>query len=184
MTGAADVKFRPLRGLMLVRREAPEAERGGIIVPETWRQYGWRATVLRCGPKAEGYEPGDEILFLKDKTVLPFRDRSLAVTDSKSVIAKLVLHGCVECIIPRNEYVMVHLRPAKDSDGVALIERHNEPVTDGIVYRIAQDCLDVRQFARVWYPPKNAIKCCESGESYTLIKERDILACENPRENA
>jgi len=57
--------FRPLRGLVLVRRDKPESENGGIIIPENVQTYGWRATVLRAGPEATSYIEGENILFLK-----------------------------------------------------------------------------------------------------------------------
>ena len=47
-----ETAFKPLRGLLLIRRDTPDENNGLIFVPEVYREFGWRATVLRCGPKA------------------------------------------------------------------------------------------------------------------------------------
>lgn len=170
--------FAPLRGLLFVRREQPAAEKGGIIVPESWRQYGWRATVLRAGPAADGYLPDETIWFLKDATVLPFPDRDLALTESKDVLAKLRIMCMVEVISPQNDFVMIREESSPDAPGIVLTDKRLPEACTGRVFRTGPDCLDVSMGDRVWFSAKMRNKCREAGDPYVLVREREILIVE------
>jgi len=169
--------FRPLRGLVLVRRELPESVKDGIIIPEAWRQYGWRATVIRSGPDAQSYIEGEDILFLKEFTVLPFADRTLALTDSKHVLAKLTVVENVEVIVPQNKFVMVepHEKPKK-LDAIYLSDKAYNPVRSGYVVRKSVECHEVRVDCTAWFNYGVGVTCVEDGIEYKLMDESEILA--------
>ncbi|MFA5385363.1 MAG: hypothetical protein WC364_12015, partial [Eubacteriales bacterium] len=99
--------FRPLRGLVLIRRDKPEEEIGGIIIPKLYQQYGWCAEVVSTGDNVKNYKKGDRIMFRKEHCVLPFSDRNMAITADDKILARLVVDGNVEQIIPQGNHVLV-----------------------------------------------------------------------------
>ena len=172
-------KFKPLRALVLVRRDTPTAEKGGIIIPENVRTYGWRATVIRGGPDASEYKEGDEILFQKEFTVLPFADRTLALTDAKHILSKLVVEGDAEAIRPCNRFVMILPVPILREEGeIALTDRYNQPVKTGEIFRWGKKCMDIRCGAFAWFDVGFGVDCVENDVFYKLIDEGNIVAVE------
>ncbi len=174
--------FRPLRALVLVRRDAPESESDGIIIPDNVQTYGWRATAIRSGPDAAGYAKHDTILFMKEYTVLPFKDRTLALTDAKHVLAKLQVENNVERIIPQNKFVLVepHPLPAKIAS-LYLSDKSKSkrlPKT-GRVIRVGPDCHDVKPHYDVWFETGKGVNCVEDGDAFKLIDEENIIAMRN-----
>jgi co-chaperonin GroES (HSP10) len=173
-----ETNFRPLRALVLVRRDEPESEKGGIIIPENVKTYGWRATVLRSGPDATNYNKDDVILFLKEYTILPFKDRTLALTDAKHILAKLGVNDKnVECIIPQNKFVLIesHPLPAKVA-GLYLSDKSKLPPKTGYVVRVGPDCREVKRYYNVWFDAGVGVNCVEDGVTYKLLDESNILA--------
>jgi co-chaperonin GroES (HSP10) len=170
--------FKPLRGLLLVKRDAPDEERGGIIIPENCKEYGWRATVVRAGPDAEGFSEGDAILFQKEYTILPFEDRTYALTDAKHVIAKLVVEGGIERIMPVNRFVMLEIAgPDDDLDDVVNPNAANhETIIIGNVVKASIDCLDVAGDLLVMLPAGIGIRCVEDDKEFILLAEDEIIA--------
>ncbi len=81
------INLRPLRGLVLIERDEPEFMYGQIIIPENCREYSWRATVVNVGEGVKSLKKGDEILFLKEFTVLPFKERYMALTNADNIVA-------------------------------------------------------------------------------------------------
>jgi len=177
MNNINGANFKPLRALILVRRDAPEDEAGGIIIPDSVQAYGWRATVIRSGPKASSYQEGDVILFQKEFTVLPFKDRTLALTEAEHVLAKLKVIGNVECIIPQNKFVLVDpsLVPAKVG-GLFLADKSKAPSKTGCVKMAGPDCREVKIGMDIWFEGNVGVNCVEDGEGYKLIDESNILA--------
>jgi len=177
MNNIDEKNFRPLRALILVRRDDPESEEGGIIIPDSVQTYGWRATVIRSGPKASDYKEGDVILFQKEFTVLPFKDRTLALTEAEHVLAKLKAIGKVECIIPQNKFVLVDPYPMPIKvDGLFLADKSKAPPKTGCVKMVGPDCREVKIGMDVWVEGNVGVNCVEDGEGYKLIDESNILA--------
>jgi co-chaperonin GroES (HSP10) len=173
--------FIPLRASILVRRDEAESELDGIIIPEAWRTYGWRAVVLRCGPKVEGFKVGDAILFKKEFTVLPFKNRMLAITDSKQVLAKLTVAPGTdyERIEPQNEYVFVEPHPIPHpSSCLHLSDRAaDQPkMVTGDVLRVGARCSDLKPGDRIMFQSDVGVVCNENGVAHRLIGELSIAA--------
>jgi len=174
-------KFRPLRALVLVRRETPTAKKGGIIIPENVRTYGWRATVIRGGPLASDYKEGDEILFQKEFTVLPFKDRTLALTDAKHILAKLVVDGEIEAIMPCARFVIVKPDTVLwRADEIKLSVKTSKPVKSGLVLRWGPKCYykNMECSQKVWYNDVTGVDCVENDVCYKILDEDGILAIE------
>jgi len=172
-------KFRPLRALILVRRDTPTTEKGGIIIPENVQTYGWRATVIRGGPDASEYKKGDNILFQKEFTVLPFKDRTLALTEAKHILARLVVEKDIETIRPCNRFVMVEPDSAIRKEGaIELSDKTNKPVKTGAIFRRGNDCTDMKCGSKVWFEAGFGVDCMENDVHYKLIDEDNIMAVE------
>jgi co-chaperonin GroES (HSP10) len=174
---ASESNFKPLRALVLVRRDEPESDADGIIIPDNVKTYGWRATVVRSGPDAASYAEGDAILFLKEYTVLPFKDRGLALTDAKHILAKLQVKRRAELIIPQNRFVLIepYDLPA-EIEGVYIPQKHGRRQRTGQVMRVGSDCREVKPSYDVWFESERGVNCVEDGFDYKLIDEADILA--------
>ena len=174
-----EAKFRPLRALVLVRRDIPTSVKGGIIIPDNVQTYGWRATVIRGGPDASDYKEGDNILFQKEFTVLPFKDRTLALTDAKHILAKLVVKGSIEIIRPVNQFVMVLPDPSLRWEGaIKLSDKTSKPVKTGTVFSRGADCHDVKCGAKVWFEAGFGVDCIEEDTFYKILDEDNIIAIE------
>jgi co-chaperonin GroES (HSP10) len=174
--------FKPLRGLVLIRRDEPESESDGIFIPDNVQLRGWRATVIRSGPDATTYINGDSILFLKEYTILRFQDRALAITDAKHILAKLLVKKNVEQIIPQNKFVLIepHPLPAKIAS-LYLSDKSKSkrlPKT-GRVIRVGPDCHDVKPHYDVWFETGKGVNCVEDGDAFKLIDEENIIAMRN-----
>lgn len=181
MNTVDETNLQPLRALVLVRRDDPETVKDGIIIPDNVKEFGWRATVIRSGPEAfDDYIKNDIILFLKEYTVLPFKDRTLALTDAKHILAKLQVDRNVECIIPQNKFVLVepHPLPAKVA-GLYLSDKAKPPPKTGHVIRVGSDCREVKKYYNVWFDAGVGVNCVEDGVSYKLLEEDNILAMQN-----
>ena len=183
MNNINEKNFKPLRALILVRRDDPESEDGGIIIPDSVQTYGWRATVIRSGPKASDYKEGDVILFQKEFTVLPFKDRTLALTEAEHVLAKLKAIGNVECIIPQNKFVLIDPSSMPDKvKGLFLADKSKPPPKTGRVKIASPGCHEVKIDMDVWFEGNVGVNCVEDGEGYKLIDESNILAMRNREE--
>jgi len=180
MNTVDETNFKPLRALVLVRRDDPETVKDGIIIPDNVKEFGWRATVIRSGPDALTYQSGEVILFLKEYTILLFKDRTLALTDAKHILAKLKLDRNVECIIPQNKFVLIepHPLPAKVA-GLYHSDKSKPPPKMGYVTRIGPEVKDVKLYYNVWFDAGVGVNCVEDGVSYKLIDEDNILAMQN-----
>lgn len=177
------INFKPLRGLVLIDREMPDEIQGGIVIPESVRQYGWRAKVVGVGDDVTNVKTGDQILFIKEFTRLPFKEeRNMALTNAENIAATIVVEDDIEKILPANDYVMIEPEATMDSDGVVLVQKHDrEGSVVGMIFRASDDCEEIDTFigSRCWYPPTKAIKCVEDDKRYVLIQEGEILCVEN-----
>ena len=170
-------RFHPLRGNVLIRRETPEDNDGGIIIPERYRMYSWRGTVISCGYAVEGFKRGEVILYLRDATVLPFADRTLAMTEAKRILAKLKVKKHVEIIMPQNNYVMILENDVKPSEGgIILPDTAKKQSLSGKVFRVNSDtaCASVNVGMQVWFNDAG-VTVVEDGVTYKLIDESEIL---------
>ena len=180
MNNINEKNFKPLRALILVRRDDPESEDGGIIIPDSVQTYGWRATVIRSGPKASDYRAGDVILFQKEFTVLPFEDRTLALTEAEHVLAKLKVIDNAECIIPQNKFVLVDPSSMPNKvKGLFLADKSKPLPKTGCVKMAGTDCREVKIGMDIWFEGNVGVNCVEDGEGYKLIDESNILAMRN-----
>jgi len=177
------INFKPIRGLVLIDREMPEEIQGGIVIPETSRWYGWRAKVVSVGDDVTNVKSGDQILFIKEFTRLPFKEeRNMALTNAENIAATIVVEDDVEKIIPANDYVMIKPEGDVDNDGVVLVKKfEGQESKAGIIFKAGDDCEEIDTFIgqRCWYPPAKAIKCVEDDTFYILIQEHEILCVEN-----
>jgi co-chaperonin GroES (HSP10) len=177
------INFKPLRGLVLIDREMPDEIQGGIVIPETSRWYGWRAKVVSVGDEVTNVKTGDQILFIKEFTRLPFKEeRNMALTNAENIAATIVVEDDVEKIIPANDYVMIEPEATMDNDGVVLVQKYDKAGSvAGIIFRASEDCEEIDTFIgrRCWYPPTKAIQCVEDDKQYILIQEGEILCVEN-----
>lgn len=172
--------FKPLRALVLVEREVPPAEKNGIIIPSLYQQYGWRARVIRPGPEASAYKTDDVIFFLKDSTVLPFKDKRLALTDGKHILAKLTAEGDAEIIVPQNNFVLIESHPERImKGGIYFPDQAKKPVQSGWVIRFGPDCQEVKRMRTAWFEKDKGVNCVERGIPHKLIAEEDIMAIQS-----
>ena len=170
-------KLRPLREIVLVRREGKKQIDDGIAIPEIWQQFGWRATVVSVGKEAENCKPGDEILFLKEHTVLPFKEREMAMTHDEYIFAKLVVDQFVERIIPQNRFAIIaEDAPNDDHGGVYLVNAKQNTKT-GTVIRASEKCFDLKEGMRIMYDNPIAA-CTEDGKMYKIVDEKDVLCAQ------
>lgn len=170
--------FKPLRGLVLLKRDTPESESGGIIIPENCQSYGWCAEVLEIGDGVENVKPGDRVMFQKEYCVLPFTDRTLGISDADKLLARLVVQGNIERVRPLNSLALV--TPDKDnqlSDGITAAGTYKE-VISGNVKITGLDCREVAYGFQVWYPQKKRFVCVENDIQLDLVNESEILCCE------
>lgn len=178
------INFKPLRGLVLIDREMPDEIQGGIVFPETSRWYGWRAKVVSVGETVTNVKTGDQILFIKEFTRLPFKEeRNMALTNAKNIAALIVVEDDVELIMPANDYVMIKPDADKTEEGDIIPVRkfEGQESRSGVIIKAAGDCEKIDTFIgqRCWYPATTAIHCVEDDESYILIQEQEILCVEN-----
>ena len=161
----------------LVRRDEPESESGGIIIPDNVKTYGWNATVLQVGNRVNsGLQTGDRILFLKEYTVLPFKDRSLAVTDGKKILARIVEGDTYEEIYPLHSFILIS--PSFDiyeKGGIRLSDKSVEHADNGTIIRVGCDCKVAKERLTAYYKTALAVKCVENDDLYHLIDESELL---------
>ena len=170
--------FRPLRGHVLIRRDDPDAEKGGIIIPELWRLRGCRARVVEVGEGVEGVKPGDAILFQKEYTVLPFKEREMAITESGYILARLELDGNVERIMPLDKWVLMKEQyQSGEIGGIVISDKTSNDTAWGTVIRIGCKCLDIKPQMFVYFETQKNLVCVENDAYCRLIKEEDILCC-------
>ena len=162
---------------ILVKRDRPITKKGNIIIPEAWQSYGSRAEIISIGPDVKAdVAVGMEILFKKDCTILPFEDRTLAVTKDKFLIAKLIDKETYDEILPLDDYVLVKPSSNKIHNGIHRKLIRKEPMT-GKVVRVGNkvqyletDDVVLYDIPEVW--------CSENNVSMHMIRESDILAKE------
>jgi len=171
-------KFKPLREIVLVKRYPKKADDGGIIIPELWQQFGWRATVVAVGDKAFPFGAGDEILFLKEYTVLPFGDRTMATTHAEHILAKIVAENFVERIMPENRFAIIKEDPTVVPDEGVVLTNVTNQIKSGTVLRAAGKCYDLRAGLAVMYE-KSVASCVEDGKHYKIVDEGDVLCITN-----
>lgn len=177
------IPFKPLRGLVLIDREMPPEQQGGIIIPETSRWYGWRASVCSIGAEVTCVKPGDQILFLKEFTRLPFKkERNMAITNAENIAATIIIEGDTERINPVNDYVLVKPEAVPSDTGVAIVRRWDQPSNSGLIVKAGGDCEIADTFIgkKCWFPTNKAIKCVEDDLPHILIQEGDLLCIEAP----
>ena len=171
--------FIPLAKHVLIKREDANSEKGGIIIPEVYRLRGSRAEVVRIGKGVENVTNGDQILYWKEYTVLPFKEREMAITEDGYILAKIELDiaaGNVERIIPLNSWVMIRMdRPSGQQDGIYLTDKTESNASWGTVVRIGDDCIAVKPDRRVYFETNNGLVCVENDTKCRLVKEKDIL---------
>ena len=169
--------FKPIGKYCLVRRDKPEEESGGIIIPDNVKTFGWNATVLKVGNKvSRELHEGERVLFLKEYTVLPFNDRTLAVTDGEKIIAKIIDDVIYEEIHPIRSYILIEPEYSTyEKDGIYLPDKSVEHANSGTIVRIGSDCKVAQEFKTAYYISSLAVKCVENDEIYHLIDESELL---------
>ena len=177
------INLRPLRGLVLIKRDEPESMYGNIIIPDNCRTYSWRAEVVNVGEGVKGFVKGDQILFLKEFTVLPFKERRIALTNADNIVAKIVVNSDnIEEIYPVNKNVMIKPDQAEKTDGVMIVSKSDRDNSkSGKIVDVGCDCSIADTFIghRVWYPADKAVKCVEDDKNFVIVEEGEILCVEN-----
>lgn len=187
--------FRPLRGHVLIRRDDIESEKNGIFLPEQWtcsqkdkntseihkwteqRIRGCRATVVKIGKDVEAVKSGDNILFQKEYTILPFKEREMAITEADYILAKIELDGNVERIMPFGSWVMVLMDRCSDNkNGIYLSDKTINENLWARVIRIGDKCRDVKPGNKVYCNINNSVVCVENDTLCRLIQESEIMA--------
>ncbi len=171
-------KFKPLREIILVKRDPKKSEDGGILIPESWQQYGWRATIVAVGEGAEHYKPGEQIMFLKEYTVLPFPERDMATTHADHILAKIVVENFVERLIPQNKFVLLVENPPNQSKRGVVIPNQTQNIKSGWVIRVSDKCLDLQAGMTVLYE-KSVVSCTEDGKFLKMVDEGDVLCVQS-----
>lgn len=173
--------FKPLHGNVLIKRDEAENEKDSIIIPESWQVRGWRGTIVRIGDEVKGFIPGDIILFSKEHTVLPFKEREYAVTEYKTIPAKLRVDGNVERIYPTVKFVLIKVNIETKSWGhwicdkkIQLIKNRKERICQGVIIR-TNEFSNLSNGCHVLFSIDNAILCSEDGSSYYLGEESNVL---------
>jgi co-chaperonin GroES (HSP10) len=171
--------FIPLTKHVLIKREDADSEKGGIIIPEVYRLRGCRAEVVRIGNGVKNVTNGDQILYWKEYTVLPFKEREMAITEDEYILAKIeldVVAGNVERIIPLGSWVMIRMdRSSCQDDGIYLTDRTEKSASWGTVVRIGDDCKAVKPDKRVYFETNKGMVCVENDTKCRLVKEEDVL---------
>ena len=95
-TGTTE-EYTPLRAGLIVQRTEPRTEtKGGIHIPEAYRDKTHTGTVLATGPDVTAVEVGAEVIFQAFGYVeLMLEETPVIVLDETDVI--LVRKGWVEC---------------------------------------------------------------------------------------
>jgi len=176
--------FTPLRGLVLIDREMPAEILGGIYIPEDCRQYGWRAKVVSVGENVTNVKTGDQILFLKEFTRLPFtEERNMALTNAENIAATIIVEDDTERIIPANNYVMIEPEHETSEEGEIIPVKKFDDVESkwGVITKCGSDCEEIDTFIghRCCYPSAKVINCIEDDKRCVLVEEGDILCAES-----
>lgn len=173
-------KFRPLRKKILVRRDAKKSVDGGIIIPESWQQYGWRATVVAVGNEVKNCKPGDTILFLKEYTVLPFPEREMAITESEHIMARIEADAAnVERIRPQNKFALVMERkPKMSGSDIVVIPNKQENEKSGLVMAVGPECEYLKPYCQIVYS-KRVAGAVEEDAPMDVVEESDVLCMKN-----
>ncbi|MFA5151111.1 MAG: co-chaperone GroES [Clostridia bacterium] len=171
--------FIPLAKHVLIKREDEIAEKGGIIIPEVYRERGSRAEVVEIGEGVKNIVKGDQILYWKEYTVLPFNERNMAITEDKYILATIVIDvvaGNVERIIPMGAWVMIRMdRPSGRTGDIVLSDKTESGASWGTVVRTGVDCKMVKPEKRVYFETNKGMICVENDTKCRLIEEKDIL---------
>jgi len=173
--------FRPLRGIVLIKRDTPEAVKDGIIIPEAWREYGWCGEVLAVGEDVDNVAIGDRVMFQKEYCVLPFKEREMGLSDAGKLLAKLKVIGNVEVIMPLNGFVVIEPDPVKRDEGpIRLIDRKRLKSSSGRVEALVfKKENDIRVGDRVWFEAHKAFVCVEDDKDKVLVDIAHIICKES-----
>jgi len=170
-------KFKPIGRFVLVKRDQIEKMVDGIIIPEKFGKRGNAGEVLKIGQDVGSVQKGDRIFFLKQYTVLPFRDRDAAVTEDFGIIARLIAGKTGdEMIMPVNSFVLVEPEPdTKEKDGIVLPDGHEVRSERGRAVICGDLCEVVKPDMTVFYRYASTIECVERDKVMHLVNESDIL---------
>jgi co-chaperonin GroES (HSP10) len=168
--------FHPLRELILIRRERPDQSKGGIIIPEAVQTYGWRGDIVRTGDDVKEFSVGDTILFKKEHTVLPFDDRTLAITDAKCILGKIVCESSIERIYPCGNFLMAKIAKEDKNNIIEIVGNSDTGKSIcGTVYKIGVSVKSISCGNLIWFDARLAVTCVENDLEYIIIKEDDVL---------
>jgi co-chaperonin GroES (HSP10) len=174
-------RFTAIGKKVLILRDEQTKKSGGIWIPEEYQEFGWFGTVLQVGQKVENVAKDDRIMFLKDYTFLPFKERRLAITDCNKIAATLTDKGEYEGINVLNDNLLIAPEcGSKVVNGVALPWDRDTGAHGGLVVGAGSECVDVGVGARVFYNHNIALKCSENGDLRHIITEEQIL-CQIPK---
>ena len=169
MTKVDGYNFTPTGKRVLVKRDDAENEKGGILTPKLYQVRGWFGTIVDCG----SYWYQGRILFLKDGTILPFKDRSYALTDIKSILAEVIVENNIEKIFPIWPFVMIRPDPkAEKIEDIHLPDKSKVFGNRGKVYRV-NDLTDYK--SGVFYH-NIIVECMENNQTFHIVNRDDILA--------
>jgi co-chaperonin GroES (HSP10) len=75
---------------IIVRKKKERMSEGGIAIPEVASSKQAIGEVIAIGPKAEGVDIGDEVLFTRAGIKIMWKNEELVVLRCGEIIAKLV----------------------------------------------------------------------------------------------
>lgn len=76
--------------VMLVKDEAPEESRGGIVLPESSREQPLSARVVAVGSEVSQLSPGDEVIYASFAgTTFTIGDQDIIIVDEEDIMIVL-----------------------------------------------------------------------------------------------
>lgn len=169
-------KFTVIGKHVLLKRDAPDDKRGGIFIPDQYKLHGNSATILQVGQRVENIAVGDRMFYLREYTILPFRDRSLAMTDCDKIPARLwVNSSSAEEVHPLGKYILIEPFPqVVKKDAIYLPDQSIKRASGGYVARVGPDCECAVKGNTAYYNTHKAIICAEDDVMYHLVSEDEI----------
>lgn len=171
-----DIKnFKPLHENVLVKRDEPEPENDGILIPESWRTRGLRGTIIQIGEEVvTGLKIGDVVLC--SEIGLPFKEaREYGIVPYDNILAILKVQDNIERIYPIKRNVLIEA-VYKPEESIIKVRKQN--IVTGKIYR-TRFFSELQANQEVLFDVKDSIICSESDGIYHILDESKIICVIN-----
>jgi len=166
--------LQPIGHWLTIKREPAREKYGVIEVPDVYRLHEIIADIQRVGEKVKSnhLKPGAKIIYRSAETILPFRDRLIAMTLDWSILACLRGKHGREKVMPVNGYVLVEPEPMiEEIGGILLPDKSKKERVLGTVVRASDEADKIVAGDQIVYEPSLAFRLKEQGHDRHLINE-------------